>query len=182
MAAKECGGSCPAEPGIAFFRICAESRFQFWEFRGGGGSGNRRPKRGNPRQERGNPRNGSFRKFEVSVFEGGVIVEMSFLMPPWHKSAEDASCFTGVWLYLVVCFMALQAQPGTVRIRLRGQDRSMSAETLATGAGSSSTLQAGCDLVSQPLPEIIQLKQEPEDEEELDIRRQMQVSVGLGNP
>ena len=58
----------------------------------------------------------------------------------------------------------------------------MSTETLATGSGSSSTLLTGCDLVSQPLSEMIQLKQEPEDEEELEIRRQMQVRVGLGNP
>ena len=55
----------------------------------------------------------------------------------------------------------------------------MSTESLATGSGSSSTLLTGCDLVSQPLSEMIQLKQEPED---VEIRRQMQVRVGLGNP
>ena len=50
----------------------------------------------------------------------------------------------------------------------------MSAETLATGTGSSSTLLRGCEMASEPLQQLLALKEEPMDQEEIEIRREMQ--------
>ena len=50
----------------------------------------------------------------------------------------------------------------------------MSSESLPSKLGSTSTLVRGMELASLPLPELLQLKQEPEDDEEKELRREMQ--------
>ena len=50
----------------------------------------------------------------------------------------------------------------------------MSQETLETGAGSSSTLARGMALADQPLQSLLNLKDEPVDEEEQALRAEMQ--------
>ena len=50
----------------------------------------------------------------------------------------------------------------------------MSAESLGTGSGSSSTLVRGCDLASMPINELVGVKNEPADSEEMEIRAHMQ--------
>ena len=50
----------------------------------------------------------------------------------------------------------------------------MSQETLETGAGSSSTLAHGMALADQPLQSLLNLKDEPVDEEEQALRAEMQ--------
>ena len=51
----------------------------------------------------------------------------------------------------------------------------MSCESLATGSGSSTTLARGYALANQPLQQLLQLKEEPLDDEEIAIRKEMQV-------
>ena len=50
----------------------------------------------------------------------------------------------------------------------------MSTTSLATGSGSSGTLARGCELASTPLNNLLCIKNEPVDNEELEIRAQMQ--------
>ena len=102
MAAKLCGGSCPAETWDCIFQDLCRVEVSVFGIPGEIDSGNPRRKCGNPRRHSGKQRNGSFGKFEVSVLEGGVLVEMAFFKPPSHNSAEDASCYPGVCLYPVL--------------------------------------------------------------------------------
>ena len=51
----------------------------------------------------------------------------------------------------------------------------MSLQSLPTQCGSSETLGRGLQLASRPLAEMLQLKEEPADEEEVALRKEMQV-------
>ncbi|CAE7310973.1 Zan [Symbiodinium sp. KB8] len=59
---------------------------------------------------------------------------------------------------------------------LQGHCR-MSFESLPTRRGSTDTLARGLELASAPLPEMLHLKEEPQDEEEAELRREMQATA-----
>ena len=62
----------------------------------------------------------------------------------------------------------------TTSFAIQGHCR-MSFESLPTRRGSTDTLARGLELASAPLPEMLHLKEEPQDEEEAELRREMQV-------
>ena len=49
----------------------------------------------------------------------------------------------------------------------------MSSQSLQTGTGSSATLLYGLDMCNQPLPALLQLKDEPGDDEELAMQAEL---------
>ena len=50
----------------------------------------------------------------------------------------------------------------------------MSSQSLQTGTGSSATLLCGLDMCKQPLPALLQLKEEPGDDEEMAMQAELQ--------